>query len=51
MVLSLLELKESDDEGFSVGLKNEDNFFEWEVCFIGPPDTLYEVIPHLEWHV
>ncbi|CAN6686922.1 unnamed protein product [Malus baccata var. baccata] len=27
---------------FSAGLVNEDNIFEWNVTFIGPPDTLYE---------
>ncbi|TQE09736.1 hypothetical protein C1H46_004693 [Malus baccata] len=29
-------------DGFSAGLVNEDNIFEWNVTIIGPPDTLYE---------
>ena len=37
------DLLKNDDNGFSVGLKNPDSFFTWEICFLGPPDTLYEV--------
>ncbi|KAK4785767.1 hypothetical protein SAY86_002456 [Trapa natans] len=29
-------------DGFSAGLVNENNVFEWSVSIIGPPDTLYE---------
>ncbi|KAH9627530.1 hypothetical protein KSS87_016244 [Heliosperma pusillum] len=29
-------------DGFSAGLANENNLFEWSVTIIGPPDTLYE---------
>lgn len=35
------ELCQSEDTGFSVGLDN-DNFFTWQICFQGTPDTLYE---------
>ena len=29
-------------DGFSAGLSDENNLFEWTVTVIGPPDTLYE---------
>ncbi|EXB58132.1 Ubiquitin-conjugating enzyme E2 7 [Morus notabilis] len=29
-------------DGFSAGLVDESNVFEWSVTIIGPPDTLYE---------
>ncbi|KAL0735170.1 hypothetical protein Bca4012_011380 [Brassica carinata] len=29
-------------DGFSAGLVDEKNIFEWNVTIIGPPDTLYE---------
>ncbi|XP_075514116.1 ubiquitin-conjugating enzyme E2 7-like isoform X3 [Primulina tabacum] len=29
-------------DGFSAGLLDESNLFEWSVTIIGPPDTLYE---------
>ncbi|KAE8683199.1 Ubiquitin-conjugating enzyme E2 7 [Hibiscus syriacus] len=29
-------------DGFSAGLVDENNIFEWSVTIIGPPDTLYE---------
>ncbi|KAK2637593.1 hypothetical protein Ddye_032385 [Dipteronia dyeriana] len=29
-------------DGFSAGLVDESNIFEWSVSIIGPPDTLYE---------
>ncbi|CAH2065198.1 unnamed protein product [Thlaspi arvense] len=29
-------------DGFSAGLVDEKNIFEWSVTIIGPPDTLYE---------
>jgi ubiquitin-conjugating enzyme E2 G1 len=35
------EINDSDDTNFSVGL-NRDNWFDWNVSFSGPPDTLYE---------
>ncbi|THH01148.1 hypothetical protein EW145_g6966 [Phellinidium pouzarii] len=37
----LKDLLKEPVEGFSVGLK-EDNFLEWRVAIIGPPDTLHE---------
>lgn len=29
-------------EGFSAGLVDDSNVYEWEVVIVGPPDTLYE---------
>ncbi|PWA50493.1 Ubiquitin-conjugating enzyme E2 13 [Artemisia annua] len=29
-------------DGFSAGLVDESNIFEWSVTIIGPPDTLYD---------
>merc|ERR1711998_350159 len=28
--------------GFSAGLVDDSNVFEWQICIVGPPDTLYE---------
>ncbi|KAL5653765.1 hypothetical protein ACJX0J_033084, partial [Zea mays] len=28
-------------DGFSAGLVDDNNVFEWHVTIIGPPDTLY----------
>jgi ubiquitin-conjugating enzyme E2 G1 len=45
---SLLLLKQLKDlmkhpvEGFSAGLVDDSNVFEWSLTIIGPPDTLYE---------
>ncbi|RUS19547.1 ubiquitin-conjugating enzyme/RWD-like protein [Endogone sp. FLAS-F59071] len=38
----LRELTKNPVEGFSAGLVDDDNIFEWEIMIIGPPDTLYE---------
>ncbi|KAH8823796.1 ubiquitin-conjugating enzyme [Flagelloscypha sp. PMI_526] len=38
----LLELTKKPVEGFSAGLVDESNLYEWEILIIGPPDTLYE---------
>ncbi|GLB44627.1 putative ubiquitin-conjugating enzyme family protein [Lyophyllum shimeji] len=38
----LTELTKSPVEGFSAGLVDDDNLYEWEILIIGPPDTLYE---------
>ncbi|KAF8797692.1 ubiquitin conjugating enzyme [Phlegmacium glaucopus] len=38
----LQELMKHPVEGFSAGLVNEDNLYEWEILIIGPPDTVYE---------
>jgi ubiquitin-conjugating enzyme E2 G1 len=29
-------------DGFSAGLVDESNLFEWQVCMVGPPDSPYE---------
>lgn len=34
------ELQKKPDEGFSAGLVDDNNIFEWQVMIIGPPDTL-----------
>jgi hypothetical protein len=35
-----LELNKNPIEGFSAGLVNDDNIYEWQFCIIGAPDTL-----------
>lgn len=36
------DMQKNPVQGFSCGLLNEDNFYEWEVLIIGPQDTVYE---------
>ena len=36
------ELSRHPIEGFSAGLVDDCNVFEWQVTVMGPPDTLYE---------
>nr|XP_028956906.1 ubiquitin-conjugating enzyme E2 7-like isoform X3 [Malus domestica]XP_028956911.1 ubiquitin-conjugating enzyme E2 7-like isoform X3 [Malus domestica] len=38
----LKDLCKNPVDGFSAGLVNEANIFEWSVTIIGPPDTFYE---------
>jgi ubiquitin-conjugating enzyme E2 G1 len=38
----LTELTKHPVQGFSAGLVDENNLYEWEVIIIGPADTLYE---------
>jgi len=38
----LLQLKKNPVEGFSAGLVDDENIYEWEITIFGPPDTLYE---------
>ncbi|KAJ6432681.1 hypothetical protein OIU84_019844 [Salix udensis] len=38
----LRDLCKNPVDGFSAGLVDETNVFEWSVTIIGPPDTLYE---------
>lgn len=38
----LKELSRNPIEGFSAGLVDDVNIFEWQVTIMGPPDTLYE---------
>ncbi|KAL2899040.1 Ubiquitin-conjugating enzyme E2 7 [Bienertia sinuspersici] len=38
----LKDLCKNPVDGFSAGLVDENNLFEWSVTVIGPPDTLYE---------
>ena len=36
------DLMKNPVDGFSAGLTDENNIYEWSVTVIGPPDTLYE---------
>lgn len=36
----LAELTKNPVDGFSAGLVDDSNIFEWAVTIIGPPDTL-----------
>eukprot|EP01111_Echinosteliopsis_oligospora_P012264 TRINITY_DN417_c0_g1_i1.p1 TRINITY_DN417_c0_g1~~TRINITY_DN417_c0_g1_i1.p1 ORF type:complete len:167 (-),score=44.86 TRINITY_DN417_c0_g1_i1:52-552(-) len=38
----LKELAKHPVEGFSAGLADDSNIFEWEVVLVGPADTAYE---------
>ncbi|KAK2465546.1 hypothetical protein APHAL10511_002438 [Amanita phalloides] len=38
----LTELTKRPVEGFSAGLADDSNLYEWEILIIGPPDTIYE---------
>nr|XP_043617210.1 ubiquitin-conjugating enzyme E2 7-like [Erigeron canadensis] len=38
----LKDLCKNPVDGFSAGLVDENNLFEWSVTIIGPPDTLYD---------
>jgi len=38
----LRDLSKNPVEGISAGLVDESNIFEWQVCIVGPTDTLYE---------
>ncbi|KAI3641097.1 hypothetical protein MIR68_000876 [Amoeboaphelidium protococcarum] len=38
----LRELTKHPIEGFSAGLVDDSNIYEWEIMIIGPTDTLYE---------
>jgi ubiquitin-conjugating enzyme E2 G1 len=43
LILSLYfvaDLCKNPVDGFSAGLVDENNIFEWSVTIIGPPDTL-----------
>ena len=35
-----VELAKSPVEGFSAGIVDDSNMFEWEIMVMGPPDTL-----------
>merc|ERR1712205_139355 len=38
----LKELSRNPIEGFSAGLVDDSNVFEWQITVMGPPDTMYE---------
>lgn len=40
--MPFVELAKHPVEGFSAGLVDDSNVYEWEVVIVGPPDTLYE---------
>jgi hypothetical protein len=39
-VSSPAELTKNPVDGFSAGLVDDSNIFEWQLTIIGPPDTL-----------
>ncbi|KAG4972352.1 hypothetical protein JHK85_038773 [Glycine max] len=46
----LKDLCKNPVDGFSAGLVDETNIFEWSVTIIGPPDTLYDdLVASLFW--
>lgn len=38
-IIALPELSKNPVEGFSAGLVDDSNIFEWQVTIMGPPDT------------
>ncbi|XP_065054793.1 ubiquitin-conjugating enzyme E2 G1-like [Rhopilema esculentum] len=38
----LADLNKNPVDGFSAGLIDDDNLFQWEVMVLGPPETFYE---------
>ena len=38
----LKDLSKNPVEGFSAGLVDDNNIYEWEVVILGPPETFYE---------
>jgi ubiquitin-conjugating enzyme E2 G1 len=38
----LKDLAKNPVEGFSAGLVDDNNIYEWEVVILGPPETFYE---------
>ena len=42
LMKQLKDLNKHPVEGFSAGLVDEGNVFEWEIMIMGPPDTHYE---------
>ncbi|PWZ17457.1 Ubiquitin-conjugating enzyme E2 7 [Zea mays] len=41
LILKTKDLAKNPVDGFSAGLVDDSNIFEWQVTIIGPPDTLY----------
>ncbi len=39
-LIFILELNKNPVEGFSAGLVDDDDIYQWEVVIIGPQDTL-----------
>jgi hypothetical protein len=39
-LLTVSDLTKNPVDGFSAGLVDDGNIFEWQVTIIGPPDTL-----------
>eukprot|EP00276_Gloeochaete_wittrockiana_P008534 CAMPEP_0184643222 /NCGR_PEP_ID=MMETSP0308-20130426/23_1 /TAXON_ID=38269 /ORGANISM="Gloeochaete witrockiana, Strain SAG 46.84" /LENGTH=169 /DNA_ID=CAMNT_0027070989 /DNA_START=105 /DNA_END=614 /DNA_ORIENTATION=+ len=42
LMKQLRELNKNPVEGFSAGLIDETNPYEWSICIVGPVDSLYE---------
>eukprot|EP01133_Synstelium_polycarpum_P018871 gene18871-22573_t len=38
----LRDLKKFPVEGFSAGLVDDSNIYEWQIMIVGPPETPYE---------
>ena len=36
----ILDLAKNPVEGFSAGLKDDNNIYVWDVCIVGPADTI-----------
>ncbi|RXI04413.1 hypothetical protein DVH24_038687 [Malus domestica] len=47
----LKDLCKNPVDGFSAGLVDENNIFEWSVTIIGPPDTLYTDLGYFTYEV
>lgn len=45
LLLLYADLCKNPVDGFSAGLLDDTNLFEWSVTIIGPPDTLLLVFP------
>ncbi len=39
LLKQLKDLRKNPVEGFSAGLRDDDNPFIWEIMIMGPPDT------------
>lgn len=40
LTVHVIDLSKSPVDGFSAGLVDENNIYEWDIMIIGPPDTL-----------
>ena len=40
LIISISDLAKCPVDGFSAGLVDENNIYEWDIMIIGPPETL-----------